>query len=68
MSASNQSQIAFENGLEPPIENGQIRTTGILPSQEIDNLISHGHIMATPGINPYHIQPASLDLRLGDVA
>ncbi len=68
MSTSNQSQIAFENGLEPPSEAAQARTTGILPSQAISQLIAGGHINATPAINPDHIQPASLDLRLGDMA
>ena len=41
---------------------------GILPSQEISNLIARGNISASPAINPDHIQPASLDLRLGDMA
>jgi dCTP deaminase len=68
MSTSNQSQIFFENGPESPIEPGHARTTGILPSQEISNLIARGNIMATPAIDPDHIQPASLDLRLGDMA
>jgi dCTP deaminase len=68
MSTSNQSQIAFLNGLESPAEDAQPRTTGILPSQEISNLIARGHIRATPAVNPDHIQPASLDLRLGDMA
>src|SRR5271169_2329701 len=68
MSTSNQSQIAFENSPELPAEQAQSRTTGILPSQEISNLIARGHITATPAINPDHIQPASLDLRLGDIA
>jgi dCTP deaminase len=68
MSTSNQSQIAFENGPEHPAENAQVRTTGILPSQEISNLIARGNICASPAINPEHIQPASLDLRLGDMA
>jgi dCTP deaminase len=68
MSTSNQSQIAFENGPELPAEEGQARTTGILPSQEISNLIARGNISASPAINPDHIQPASLDLRLGDMA
>jgi dCTP deaminase len=68
MSASNQSHIAFDNEPEPPVEEGQPRTTGILPSQEISNLIARGHIRATPAIHPDHIQPASLDLRLGDMA
>ena len=68
MSTSNQSQIAFENGPDSPAEPAQARTTGILPSQDISNLIARGHVSATPAINPDHIQPASLDLRLGDVA
>ncbi|MFZ0310972.1 MAG: 2'-deoxycytidine 5'-triphosphate deaminase [Candidatus Sulfotelmatobacter sp.] len=68
MSTSNQSQIAFENGPEPPAGEAQTRTTGILPSQEISNLIARGHINAMPAVNPEHIQPASLDLRLGDMA
>ena len=68
MSTSNQSQIAFENGPDQPAESVQPRTTGILPSQEITNLISRGNIIAAPAINPDHIQPASLDLRLGDMA
>jgi dCTP deaminase len=68
MSTSNQSQIAFENGPELPADEGQTRTTGILPSQEISNLIARGNISASPAINSDHIQPASLDLRLGDMA
>jgi len=68
MSTSNQSQITFENAPEQPTENAQARTTGILPSQEISNLIERGNISARPAINPDHIQPASLDLRLGDMA
>ncbi|MGC2645763.1 MAG: 2'-deoxycytidine 5'-triphosphate deaminase, partial [Candidatus Sulfotelmatobacter sp.] len=68
MSTSNQGHIAFENGLASPAEEAQARTTGILPSQDIQGLIARGNISATPAINPEHIQPASLDLRLGDVA
>jgi len=68
MSTPNQGQIAFENGPELPNEDAQTRTTGILPSQEISNLIARGSISAAPAINPDHIQPASLDLRLGDMA
>jgi dCTP deaminase len=68
MSTSNQSQIAFLNEPELPAESVQPRTTGILPSQEITKLIERGNIRATPAINPEHVQPASLDLRLGDMA
>jgi dCTP deaminase len=68
MSASNQSHIAFENGPEAPAESASARTTGILPSQDISNLIARGNIIAQPAVHPDHIQPASLDLRLGDMA
>jgi len=40
---------------------------GMLPSQEIRELIANGHIRAYPEIDQQQIQPASLDLRLGDV-
>src|SRR5579864_6363021 len=68
MSTSNQSQIFFENEPESPAEPAHPRTTGILPSQEISNLIARGHVTASRAIDPEHIQPASLDLRLGDMA
>jgi dCTP deaminase len=45
-----------------------VRSRGILPSQEIRNLKDSGGVAATPAIQEQHIQPASLDLRLGDVA
>jgi len=41
---------------------------GILPKQEIDQLIADHRISANQKIEPGQIQPASLDLRLGDVA
>jgi dCTP deaminase len=44
------------------------RTTGILPSQEISRLIASGKISANQPVEEPHIQPASLDLRLGDIA
>jgi dCTP deaminase len=68
MSTSNQNQIIFENVPEPSVEEAQTRTTGILPSQEIANLIARGQVSASRAIEPEHIQPASLDLRLGDMA
>ncbi len=68
MSTSNQNQIALLHEPQPPAESAKARTTGILPSQDISNLIAQGNIRATPGINPDHVQPASLDLRLGDIA
>jgi dCTP deaminase len=68
MASSDQSQIAFENGPELRAEGSPARTTGILPSQDISSLIARGTIIASPAVNPEHIQPASLDLRLGDMA
>jgi dCTP deaminase len=43
-------------------------TTGILPSQRIQELIEAGQITAREAIAPTQVQPASLDLRLGEVA
>jgi dCTP deaminase len=44
------------------------RSRGILPSQVIRELTRSGAVAAMPAIEEQHIQPASLDLRLGDVA
>ena len=41
---------------------------GVLPSQAIAGLVASGALDATPAILPDQIQPASLDLRLGDIA
>src|SRR4051812_29859308 len=43
-------------------------TTGVLPSQALKHAISSREIEATRQIEPDQIQPASLDLRLGDAA
>lgn len=43
------------------------RIEGMLPSQEIRELIANGYIGAFPEVTERQIQPASLDLRLGDV-
>jgi dCTP deaminase len=43
-------------------------TTGILPSQNIEELIKEGAIRAGTPISGDQIQPASIDLRLGPVA
>ncbi|WP_212525648.1 2'-deoxycytidine 5'-triphosphate deaminase [Actibacterium sp. MT2.3-13A] len=42
--------------------------TGVLPSQSISALIGSGALSGAPAITPEQIQPASLDLRLGNVA
>ena len=44
------------------------RKTGILPSQDIKELIRNGKIRSTQEIGDGQIQPASMDLRLGNVA
>jgi dCTP deaminase len=49
-------------------ENLASYTTGILPSQIIEELIAAGHIAGDPAITPDQIQPSSLDLRIGPVA
>lgn len=42
--------------------------TGVLASQHIQDMITEGHLSATPAILEDQVQPASLDLRLGTVA
>jgi dCTP deaminase len=44
------------------------RSKGILPSQGIRELIRSGRVTAAPAIEEQHVQPASLDLRLGPIA
>lgn len=44
------------------------RTTGILPAQTIRELIAGGRVEASEKITEEQIQPASIDLRLGEVA
>ena len=55
---------------DPPAEapRSAFVRTGILPSQAIRSMIGGGEITAAPEIETNQIQPASLDLRLGDVA
>ena len=59
-----------EVGLFPemPTAGNEERTTGILPSQAIRELIAKGRIIGNRAITEEQIQPASLDLRLGDIA
>src|ERR1700733_2905618 len=44
------------------------RKTGILPSQEIRELIQNRKILPNIPIDDAQIQPASMDLRLGNIA
>ncbi|RYG28628.1 MAG: 2'-deoxycytidine 5'-triphosphate deaminase, partial [Burkholderiales bacterium] len=43
-------------------------TLGVLPDSELKKVVASGAIYAEGGIKPDQIQPASLDLRLGNVA
>lgn len=51
-----------------PSEEQASRDRGILPCQNIRQMRDTGIIHAVPAIEEAHIQPASLDLRLGDIA
>jgi dCTP deaminase len=42
--------------------------TGVIPNQQIEQMIAQGALSGDPAIIPAQIQPASLDLRLGAVA
>ena len=53
---------------EPEREAAESRKDGILPYQTIKELIESGRIAGSPAIPDENIQPASLDLRLGDIA
>ena len=44
------------------------RNTGVLPYQQIKNMIREREIVALQDIEPDQLQPASLDLRLGNIA
>jgi len=46
----------------------RIKMTGVLPNQSISEMISAGQITGSPDIIAPQIQPASLDLRLGNTA
>lgn len=55
-------------GFFPGAERAEPHRTGILPSQEIRELIANRKILPTQPIDDSQIQPASMDLRLGNVA
>jgi dCTP deaminase len=62
------SNINAELFPEHSVSQHHQRTTGILPSQIIRQLIATGRIHSSPEITEEQIQPASIDLRLGRVA
>jgi dCTP deaminase len=55
-------------GLFPQAQPQVLRKQGVLPAQEIQELIKNGKICSMAEISEDQIQPASLDLRLGDRA
>lgn len=56
-------------GLFSQVRESDVRRAGILPSQEIRELISNGKVGASGiDITEDQVQPASIDLRLGRVA
>jgi len=52
----------------PDLIPSPIRSTGILPSQTIMEMVCSGKIIADPPVIESQLQPASLDLRLGSIA
>ncbi len=56
--------VLFPDFLDEPV----VRTTGILPSHRLEELIAAGHVRANTPILPDQIQPSSIDLRLGSIA
>jgi dCTP deaminase len=50
------------------MNDGVTITAGILPIQEIEAALNDGHIAADTPVGADQVQPASLDLRLGNVA
>lgn len=57
-----------EGGQEPVTAKGQTHAVGILPAHGIQNMVREKQIWASGGVLDDQIQPASLDLRLGDIA
>ncbi len=53
---------------DPPTRQGQTHAIGILPAHGITGMMREQQIWAPGGVLEDQIQPASLDLRLGDTA
>jgi dCTP deaminase len=62
------SNAAHAAGLFPEMRKSGTRHPGVLPAQEIRELINNGKLLSPVEIPDSHIQPASVDLRLGNVA
>ena len=58
-----------DDGMQDPVKTkGQTHAVGVLPAHGIANMIREQQIWASGGVLDDQIQPASLDLRLGEVA
>ena len=70
MSEQNVTEPLFpDEGLQDPVKSkGQTHAVGVLPAHGIANMVREKQIWASGGILDDQIQPASLDLRLGEVA
>src|SRR3954470_22955176 len=64
----NRTMTDSSSALFAEMKRNEPRKTGILPSQEIKELIRNGKIRSSAEIPDAQIQPASMDLRLGNVA
>jgi len=53
---------------QPVLSPGQTHAVGVLPAHGIVNMVREKQIWASGGVLDDQIQPASLDLRLGDTA
>jgi dCTP deaminase len=60
----NSNGLLFPELLDEPAS----LTTGLLPSQRLEELVDAGYIRASTPISADQIQPSSIDLRLGPVA
>ena len=70
MSEHNVTEPLFpDEGMQDPVKTkGQTHAVGVLPAHGIANMVREKQIWASGGILDDQIQPASLDLRLGEVA
>ena len=70
MSEHNVTEPLFpDEGMQDPVKTkGQTHAVGVLPAHGITNMVREKQIWASGGILDDQIQPASLDLRLGEVA
>jgi dCTP deaminase len=66
--AERNGKALFPEADDPEGDPASEHSTGILPSQALRQLIAEHAILAAPDIEESQIQPASLDLRLGDTA